>query len=69
MCSGFFSKIDLLNERLSMLGREAKTVIGEMLNAGVPYDAVVPFLDKARKAERANVIEKATKVNENRKCK
>ena len=31
--SMFFTEINALNARLAVLGREAKTVIGEMLNS------------------------------------
>ena len=52
-----FSEIDSLNERLSVLGQEAKMVLGQMLNEGVKMDVVIPFLAKARKAEWANAFE------------
>ena len=66
-----FSVIDQLNERLSVLGRDAKPVLGQMLNSGVKMDAVAPLLAKARKAERANIAEelKENKVKEPRRCK
>ena len=46
-----------MNERLSVLGREAKPVLGQMLNSGVKMDVVAPLLAKARKAERASDME------------
>ena len=66
-----FSEIDSLNERLSVLGREAKPVLGQMLNSGVKMDVVAPLLVKARKAERANMTEefKGNDVKEPRRCK
>ena len=47
-----FSEIDTLNTRLCELGREAKMVLAQMLNGGVPLDSVTPFLAMARSAER-----------------
>ena len=48
-CFRIFSEIDSLNERLSVLGREAKPMLGQMLNSGVKMDVVAPLLAKARK--------------------
>ena len=66
-----FSEIDQLNERLSVLGREAKPMLGQMLNSGVKMDVVALLLAKARKAERANITEelKENEVKEPRRCK
>ena len=65
-----FSEIDSLNERLSVLGQEAKMVLGQMLNEGVKMDVVIPFLAKARKAEWANAVEgmEGNVTKERRKC-
>ena len=66
-----FSEIDSLNERLSVLGQEAKMVLGQMLNEGVKMDVVIPFLAKARKAEWANAVEgmEGNVTKERRRCK
>ena len=66
-----FSEIDQLNERLSVLGSEAKSVLGKMLNSGVPMDMVIPFLAKARKAQKANETEvmKDNEAKEKPRCR
>ena len=66
-----FSEIDQLNERLAVLGSEAKIVPGKMSNCVVPMKMVTPFLTKARKAQKANESEemKHNEVQIKQRCK
>ena len=70
-CLHVFTEINALNARLAVLGRKAKTIIGEMLNTGVPYDSITPLLATARKAERANLVEEVEQQNgkDRKRCK
>ena len=62
-----FSEIDSPNKRLSELGREAKPILGQLINSGVPLDLVTPFLAKARKAEKAALEEEVQPVKDRRR--
>ena len=66
--------MDTLCERLSSLGREAKLVLAKMINSGVGLDSITFLLAKARKAERAMLVEEVEKekvedIKEKRRCK
>jgi hypothetical protein len=70
-CLQIFSEINALNSRLAVLGREAKPILGEMLNSGVPHDSITTLLAQARKAERADIVEEIDqqKEKDRRRCK
>ena len=73
-CFQVFSEMDTLCERLSSLGREAKLVLAKMINSGVGLDSITFLLAKARKAERAMLVEEVEKekvedIKEKRRCK
>ena len=64
-----FSEIDNLSKGFSEFNREAKIVLGQLLNSGVPLDMVTTFLAKTRKAERAVIEEEVELVKDRRRCK
>ena len=73
-CVQVFSEIDILSERMSQLGKEAKLVLAQMINSGVGLDSIDWLLAKARKAEKANLVEDVQKdrgeeKTEKRRCK
>ena len=70
-CFQVFSEINSLNIRLTELGREAKSVLGQMINSVVSLHSISPLLMKARKAERANCLEEGEQLKgkDRRRCK
>ena len=73
-CVKVLTYINSPNAILSELGRKAKLVLAEIINNGMSLDSIDFLLAKARKAERANIVEEVAKggqeeVKETRRCK
>ena len=65
-CVKVFSEIAFQNQRLSELGKEAVAVLDEIVNKGVPSEALASMMATARKAESAFINMES---KDSRRCK